>query len=111
MDKETGKKINYGEFINANTGNSDLMKAFEKLSSVIDFRKIDRVIDRTPYLSDNQKGFYSTMIQRRYDSLIKPFVPTRQHQQESPIEQYCKKIGRNQNNMSLDEIQSLLDER
>lgn len=110
LDKETGKKINYGEFIKVNTNNSDMMKAFDKLSSVIDFNKINQVIDQTPYLSDTQKGFYSTMIQRRYDSLIKPFVHTRQQQNENPIEKYCNKITK-QNDISLDEIQSLLNER
>ena len=112
LDKSTGKKINYGEFIKNNKANTDLMNALNKLSSAFDIGKINQVIDQTPYISDNQKSFYSTMIEKRYDNLIKPFIRSREQQQESPIEQYCKKIAtQNHDDMILEELQELLDQR
>lgn len=112
LDKNTGKKINYGEFIKDNTTNRELMNALNKFSSAFDIEKINQVIDQTPYISDNQKSFYSTMIEKRYDNLIKPFIRSRQQQQESPIEQYYKKIAaQNQDDITLEELQELLDQR
>ena len=109
VDKETGNKINYFEYIKANTDNPNLMKSLKKVGSAIDLEKINKVIDETPYLSDVQKEFYSTMIGVRYDCLIKPFID-KQYTNENPIEKYCKHYEK-QNDLSIEEIQELLDQR
>lgn len=93
VDKTTGKKIDYAEYIAKHCDDPNLKKALDKVASGIDFEKINSVIDQTPYLSEVQKEFYNTMLQKRYESLIEPFALKRQIFKQNAIEKYCEQIA------------------
>ncbi|MDL2288021.1 hypothetical protein LJC32_01405 [Oscillospiraceae bacterium OttesenSCG-928-F05] len=67
--KQDGVKINYHNFL-MTTDNPDCIKALETIGTRIDMDKIKTIVDSTPYISDTQKEFYTTMIQERKEKII-----------------------------------------
>lgn len=68
--KVNDKKINYFEFINS-LKNSDCNEALVKIFPKIDMKKINDIIDETPYISDIRKEFYKKILKMRYDKILK----------------------------------------
>lgn len=64
-----GKKINYYGFITS-ASNKDCNKALIRMLPQIDINKIDEIILNTPFLSDLQKDFYSTMLALRKEKIL-----------------------------------------
>lgn len=62
--KENGENINYYNFISS-LKNKDCNKALKEIYPKINIDKINGIIDDTPYISENQKCFYKTMIEGR----------------------------------------------
>lgn len=56
------------------TDNVDCLKAVERISDRIDRKKIEKIIDDTPLLSDIRRDFYKTMISNRMDKIIVPSI-------------------------------------
>ena len=108
VDKATGKKINYAEYIENHLDNKELINSLNKVGLSFNMEKIDKVIENTPYLSDIQKEFYSTMISNRYDRLIEPFIE--KQKDISAIQKYCDKIV-SQNQSVLDFSKDIQNER
>ena len=67
--KQNGQKINYFDFI---SGHSDIdcSKALIRVLPGIDMRKINELIDNTPYINDLQKSFYKTMLSERKEKIL-----------------------------------------
>ncbi len=67
--KQYGQKINYFDFI---SGHSDIdcSKALKRVLPGIDMRKINELIDNTPYINDLQKSFYKTMLSERKEKIL-----------------------------------------
>jgi len=69
MIKTNDMKINYFDYISSNE-NADCTAALLRISKKIDMRKIDEIIDQTPFILPIQKEFYKTMISRRKARII-----------------------------------------
>lgn len=65
-----GKRINYFEFISS-LKNEDCNKALIRIVDKVDMLKIEKIIDEMPIISDIRKKFYKTMIQERYNKILK----------------------------------------
>lgn len=65
------EKINPYKFINS-LKNVDCNEALLRMVPKIDFNKINKIIDETPYISDIRKKFYKTIIKMRYDEILIP---------------------------------------
>lgn len=68
--KMNDKKINYFEFISSLT-NSDCNKALLKIFPKIDIEKINKIIDKTPFISEIRKTFYKKILKMRYEKILK----------------------------------------
>ena len=68
-DKKTGEKTNYYEFITS-LQNKDCNEALKGVMSKIDMKKIQKVVNDTPYISNLQKKFYKVMLQARYENIL-----------------------------------------
>ena len=69
--KLNDRKINYYDFIKSKK-NEDLNKAILKIFPKINMDEINNLIDDTPYISDNQKLFYKTYLNARYEKILAP---------------------------------------
>ena len=67
--KQNGQKINYFDFISGHFDN-DCSKALKRVLPGIDMRKINELIDNTPYINDLQKSFYKTMLSERKEKIL-----------------------------------------
>ncbi|MBQ4546075.1 MAG: HipA domain-containing protein [Oscillospiraceae bacterium] len=67
--KTGGEKINYFDFISS-LKNSDCNRALKRITSKIDMKKINAIIDETPYITDLQKTFYKTMLAERKAKIL-----------------------------------------
>ncbi len=67
--KIEGKKINYFDFISS-LKNKDCNAALKRIVPTIDMRKINALIDDTPFISDLQKDFYKTMLTERKEKIL-----------------------------------------
>lgn len=67
--KQNGQKINYFDFISGHSDN-DCSKALKRVLPGIDMRKINELIDNTPYINDLQKSFYKTMLSERKEKIL-----------------------------------------
>lgn len=67
--KANGQKIQYFKFISS-LENKDCSKALKRILPKIDMEKIDKIIDKTPYISDLQKKFYKTMLRERKERIL-----------------------------------------
>lgn len=69
--KLNDRKINYYDFIKSKK-NEDLNKAILRIFPKINMDEINNLIDSTPYISDNQKLFYKTYLNARYEKILAP---------------------------------------
>ena len=67
--KIEGRKINYFSFISS-LENLDCNVALKRIVPRIDMRKINALIDETPFISDLQKDFYKTMLAERKEKIL-----------------------------------------
>lgn len=52
--------------------NVDCNRALFEIFPRIDMKKIDEIIDNTPYISDVRKNFYKIILSKRYEMILKP---------------------------------------
>ncbi len=64
-----GKKINYYEFVSS-LQNEECNRALERLVPRIDMKRIDKIVDEIPIISDRQKIFYKTMLSERMEKIL-----------------------------------------
>ncbi len=64
-----GKKIKYFDFLSS-LQNEDCNRALKRIVKRIDMVKISQIIDKTPLISDLQKRFYKTMLQKRKECIL-----------------------------------------
>lgn len=69
--KLNDRKINYYDFIKSKE-NEDLNKAILRIFPRINMDEINNLIDDTPYIFDNQKLFYKTYLNARYEKILAP---------------------------------------
>ena len=67
--QQNGSRINYYSFISS-LQYEDCNEALERITPRIDMRKINDLIENTPYISDLQKTFYKTMISERKEKIL-----------------------------------------
>lgn len=67
--KIEGRRINYFSFISS-LENPDCNVALKRIVPRIDMRKINALIDETPFISDLQKDFYKTMLAERKEKIL-----------------------------------------
>lgn len=89
LDKQTKQKIKYHEFYSKTT-DPQAKASLIKIADTVNFDTIDSIIDQTPYLSDIQKEFYTTMLRVRYTNLIEPNILKKQISINNPIQNYCQ---------------------
>ena len=65
-----GKRINYYEFI-ASMEKQELNEAILRVVPKIKIEKIDLIIKETPFMSKVRKEFYETMLNLRYEKILK----------------------------------------
>ena len=68
--KINDKKINYFEYISS-LKNEDCNKALLKLFPKIDLKKINTIMDETPFISNIRKEFYKKILKLRYEIILK----------------------------------------
>ena len=64
-----GKKIKYFDFISS-LQNEDCNRALKRIVPRIDMVKIHRIIEDTPFITDLQKHFYTTMLEKRKERIL-----------------------------------------
>ena len=64
--------INYNDYYNflKETTDENCLKALQEIYPLIDFKKINAIIEKTPGISDIRKKFYKKMLKKRYDVII-----------------------------------------
>ena len=67
--QQNGSRINYYSFISS-LQYEDCNEALERITPRIDMRKINDLIENTPYITDLQKMFYKTMISERKEKIL-----------------------------------------
>ena len=67
--KQDGQKINYYDFIYSGK-DPDCNASLKRILPQIDMKKIDLLIDETPFISDLQKQFYKTMLAERKEKIL-----------------------------------------
>lgn len=67
--QKNGKKINYYEFISS-LESEDCNRALKRILPRVNMKRISRIIDRTPTISDLQKHFYKTMLVARKEHIL-----------------------------------------
>lgn len=67
--KVDGKKVNYHDFIYS-LKNADCNRALKRILPKISMKKINRIIDDTPYITELQKTFYKTMLKERKEKIL-----------------------------------------
>lgn len=64
-----GKKIKYFEYISS-LQNDDCNRALKRIVPRIDISKISKIIENTPFITDLQKKFYITMLEKRKELIL-----------------------------------------
>lgn len=64
-----GKKIKYFDFISS-LQNEDCNHALKRIVPCIDMAKIRTIVEKTPFVSDLQKQFYMTMLEKRKERIL-----------------------------------------
>ena len=67
--KLNDKKINYYDFLMSGQDN-DCNNALNRIVPRINMKKINKMIDDTPYIDDFQKEFYKLMLQERKEKIL-----------------------------------------
>ena len=52
--------------------NVDCNRALFEIFPRIDMKKVDEIIDNTPYISDVRRNFYKAILSKRYEMILKP---------------------------------------
>lgn len=63
------RKINYFDFISS-LENENCNAALKRIVPKIDMKKIDEIIESTPFVSDLQKRFYKTVLKARKEKIL-----------------------------------------
>lgn len=66
---ENGVKINYFDYISS-LQNLDCNEALKRVTSQIDMKKINDIIDETPFTSEVQRDFYKVIIEERKENIL-----------------------------------------
>lgn len=64
-----GKKIKYFDFISS-LQNIDCNRALKRIVPRIDMGKIRKIVEDTPFVTDLQKRFYITMLEKRKERIL-----------------------------------------
>ena len=64
-----GKKIKYFDFTSS-LQNEDCNRALKRIVPRIDMVKIHRIIEDMPFITDLQKRFYCTMLEKRKERIL-----------------------------------------
>lgn len=64
-----GKKIKYFDFISS-LQNEDCNRALKRIVPRIDMDKIRKIVEETPFITDLQKRFYTTMLENRKERIL-----------------------------------------
>ena len=64
-----GKKIKYFDFISS-LQNEDCNRALKRIVPKIDMNEIKRIVEETPFISDLQKRFYLTILEKRKERIL-----------------------------------------
>lgn len=64
-----GKKIKYFDFISS-LQNEDCNRALKRIVPRIDMGKIRKIVEETPFITDLQKRFYITMLEKRKERIL-----------------------------------------
>ena len=64
-----GKKIKYFDFISS-LQNEDCNRALKRIVPRIDMERIRKLIADTPFITDLQKRFYCTMLEKRKERIL-----------------------------------------
>ena len=64
-----GKKVKHFDFISS-CRNEDCSRALQRIYPRIDMAKIHTIIDETPFISDLQKHFYKTILEKRKERIL-----------------------------------------
>lgn len=67
--KINGQKIQYFKFISS-LENKDCNKALKRILPRIDMNKVDKIVDKTPFISDLQRKFYKTLLRERKERIL-----------------------------------------
>ena len=67
--KINGQKIQYFKFISS-LENKDCNKALKRILPRIDLNKVDKIVDKTPFISDLQRKFYKTLLRERKERIL-----------------------------------------
>ena len=67
--KTNGQKIQYFKFISS-LENKDCNKALKRILPMIDLNKVDKIVDKTPFISDLQRKFYKTLLRERKERIL-----------------------------------------
>lgn len=84
--KIKNKKINYHDFIKS-LDNKDCNNALKRIFPRLDMEKINKIIEDTPYISNLQKDFYSSVMEKRREIILqRPYgrLINREKSQELP---------------------------
>lgn len=85
-----GKRIRYFDYISS-LENKDCNAALKKIFPKIDMEKIQNIVEETPYITELQKVFLSTMLEARYNIILK-----------SPYQNILKLENKTQNHSTVD---------
>ena len=64
-----GKRIKYFDFISS-IQNEDCNRALKRIVPQIDMNEIKRIVEETPFITDLQKRFYLTMLEKRKERIL-----------------------------------------
>lgn len=64
-----GKKIKYFDFISS-MQNEDCSRALKRIVPRIDMKKIRMIVTETPFITELQKRFYVTMLEKRKERIL-----------------------------------------
>lgn len=65
-----GKRIRYFDYINS-LENKDCNDALKRIFPKINLEKIKSIVNETPYITELHKNFINTMLENRYDIILK----------------------------------------
>lgn len=67
--RQDGQKINYFDFLSS-LKNRDCNRALKRIVPHIDMRAIDEIVRTTPFITDLQKVFYTTILAERKERIL-----------------------------------------
>ena len=69
--KDNNSRINYYRYISS-LSDRDCNAALKRITPKIDLKKIESIIEETPFISELQKKFYKTILKERFERIIEP---------------------------------------